>query len=344
MRKKDVVLMATISSYESLKNPSRTDLKQFSELLEPLFRASSDDARREAAAVLSQCKAMPQPVALFLASQPIHIAALFLSRSPAIDDQTLMIIARTQGGAHAKAIAKREDLSPQVLDFLVGLRETTKPEARQEVKSAALPVPLPVPLTVQGFEPFGPLPPVPELPKLDYEAIQSDIDRIEREEELRQRLRFLVREQEPVRAHPPVLSPIEPTQEALLVRFARLRQPRNFLHVLSHALVVSDDLGERILLDISGTQLATTLLALRLRDHEIEFVLCQFYPHLKQPQNETTRADQLIANLDLEQCKLRVAAWQRADFYTRYPDRPDSQMPDIANDDSALSQTRRIHT
>ncbi len=331
-RKKDVVLMATISSYESLPHPSRMDMKQFAELMEPLFRASSDDARREAAAVLSRCKVVPQPVALFIASQPIHIAALFLTRSPAIDDQTLMTIARTQGAAHARAIAGRDDLSPHVIDFLVGLRETTKP--------APKPAPEPAALRNREVEPPATRLQRPALPEFDPGFLPDEITRSEREEDLRQHLRFLVSRLEPVSARPPVLVPADPIQEALLVRFARLCQPRNFLHVLSHALDVSDALGERILLDLSGSQLATTLLALGLRAHEIEFVLTRFYPHLSQPQDETSRADQLIAGLSVDQCQLRVASWQRADFYTRYPQVSDQEMPDVANDDSAMSAVR----
>jgi len=114
--------MATITSFESLKRPSKSDLKQFSELLEPLFQASSEEARRQATAVLSQCPTLPPSVAFFLGSQPINIAAIFLTRSIAIDDATLITIAKTQGADHARAIARRENLSPSLVDMLVGLR------------------------------------------------------------------------------------------------------------------------------------------------------------------------------------------------------------------------------
>ncbi|MBN9269148.1 MAG: hypothetical protein J0J15_02670, partial [Mesorhizobium sp.] len=70
--------MATVSSFESLRFPSRSDLVQFGELFEQLYAASSDEARRQAVAALSRCPQVPQETALFIARQPIGIAAIFL--------------------------------------------------------------------------------------------------------------------------------------------------------------------------------------------------------------------------------------------------------------------------
>ncbi|RMI04537.1 hypothetical protein DA101_029465, partial [Sinorhizobium meliloti] len=83
-RLKDVVLMATVTGFESLRIPSRSDMKQFAELFEPLFLGSSNEARRQAAAALSQCPHVPEPVALLIGSMPISIAAAFLARATAI--------------------------------------------------------------------------------------------------------------------------------------------------------------------------------------------------------------------------------------------------------------------
>ena len=116
--------MATVTGFEGLRHPRRTDLKQFSELFDPLFSASSDEARRQAAAALSQCPHVPPSVALQIGNAPISIAAIFLTRSTSIDDATLLKVIRAQGQAHATAIARRDNLSVHVVDALVERRQT----------------------------------------------------------------------------------------------------------------------------------------------------------------------------------------------------------------------------
>ena len=95
VRTKDVVLMATVSSFEVMGQPGRHELRQFAELFEPVFRASSLEARRNAVAALARCAVLPDAVSWFLASQPVELAAIFLTRSPAIDDNMLIAIARS---------------------------------------------------------------------------------------------------------------------------------------------------------------------------------------------------------------------------------------------------------
>ena len=129
--------MATVTSFEALPHPSKSELRQFAELFAPLFAASSEEARRQAVAALSQCATVPRAVAYFIASQPISIAAPFLVSSPCLTDDQLITIARSQGGAHARAIVRREHLSPTVIDALVGLRHS-EPE-RKTAKTAGEP-------------------------------------------------------------------------------------------------------------------------------------------------------------------------------------------------------------
>ena len=47
-RNKDVVLMATVTSFQALSHPGKSELRQFAELFQPLFAGSSAEARREA--------------------------------------------------------------------------------------------------------------------------------------------------------------------------------------------------------------------------------------------------------------------------------------------------------
>lgn len=288
--------MATVTNFEDVPNPSRSDLRQFAELFRPLFIASTEDARRQAAAALSQNPNVPKPVALFIASQPIGVSAPFLIASPCLDDEMLMLIARTQGEAHARTIVRRENLSPTVIDALVGLRHA---------KPTIVPsVPMPEP------QPKAPSP--PPAPPFTAEEMRR-----EREERLRSELRDLVRHLNRPQEDRLGLRTLSTLQEALLIRFARTRETASFATALADALSASRWLAERILLDISGTQLATTLIGTGMMAADCAFVLERFYPHLgARDAAGMTQAEHLIAGLDADACGNRVEAWRRADSYT----------------------------
>lgn len=284
VRTKDVVLMATVSSFEVMGQPGRHELRQFAELFEPVFRASSLEARRNAVAALARCAVLPDAVSWFLASQPVELAAIFLTRSPAIDDNMLIAIARSHGAGHARAIAARDNLSVKVVDALVSLH--------------------------QGQE-MGRGLPAPEMPRPEAAPTSA-----EREEQLRLQLKSLVYRDTIARAeeHPDNL---EDVQQALLVRFARLRQSRDFSQLLSNILGSSLWLTNRIMLDLSGLQLATALISIKTQAEDGVFILKQFYPHLSAATGELSRADMLWSGLDAEDCLDRLLAWIRADDYTQ---------------------------
>jgi uncharacterized protein (DUF2336 family) len=297
---KDVVLMATVTGFEGLRHPRRTDLKQFSELFDPLFSASSDEARRQAAAALSQCPHVPPSVALQIGNAPISIAAIFLTRSASIDDATLLQVIRSQGQAHATAIARRDNLSVHVVDALVERRQTGAVPA----KTAAPPV---------QASPAAPA--APEAEQRQPEPLAQDMTtaKLLREEKLRGDLKSLARVARQAAPALPVIEPLNPLHEALLVRFARSGEANLFAASLSAALSSSPELGERILLDISGQQLATTLTALDMHTDDNLFVLSALYPDLAERLGGTTRGETLLASLSPESSRVRVQAWLQAD-------------------------------
>lgn len=291
--------MATVTGFEGLRHPRKSDMKQFSELFEPLFQSSSDEARRQAAAALSQCPHVPETVALQIGSAPISIAAIFLTRSTSIADATLIAIIRSQSPAHSTAIARRENLPPQVVDTLVERRQTLGSLAQQaRTVRASQP-------DLHSFEEAT----VPVAPARD-DMQQRQL----REENLRRELKTLAltNRQAPTA---PLLLPIDSLHEALLVRFARSGEANLFAASLSAALDASPLLGERIVLDISGQQLAATLNALSLNRIDQLFVLQALYPHLGERIGGTTRADVLIDTTNPVTSRERVEAWLRADRY-----------------------------
>ena len=289
--------MATVTSFEELDHPGKSELRQFAELFAPLFEASSDEARRQAVAALSRSPNVPSAVAFFIACQPITIAAPFLSASPCLDDETLIAIARTQGVDHARAIVRRDNISPAVVDALVGLRH-----ARVPAKTAAEPAVQP-----------QPQPPAPE-------SVAPADERLAREEALRSTIKHLARQQSASLEDRLGLRTVSPVQEALLVRFARGREADAFATTLADTLSASRWLAERIMLDISGHQLGTTLKGIGMPQAEALFVLERLYNHLQEEIGGTTRSAILWQQLDENECGRRLEAWRRADRYT-YADR-----------------------
>ncbi|SSC69745.1 unnamed protein product [Ciceribacter sp. T2.26MG-112.2] len=336
------MLMATVTSFEALQFPTRNELRQFAELFSPLFHASTEEARRQAVSALSQCPNVPSAVALFIASQPISIAAPFLVSSPCLSDDLLIMIARTQGTAHARAIVRREQLSPTVIDALVGLRHSEPPRdaARAGTSEAAADAGAATqPPARSAHAPAGPAPakrssarsakgaeppkagaPVSSSQPQPAAAASVAIDSTAaREEELRDQIRRLAAHVSRPASDRLGLRTITPMQSALLVRFARNREGGAFATTLADVLSSSRWLSERILLDISGRQLATTLLGVGMEAEEAVFVLEKLYPHLAKPATGTTRAEQLWNGLIAVECEERIETWRRADSYTFRP-------------------------
>ncbi|OLP47873.1 DUF2336 domain-containing protein [Allorhizobium taibaishanense] len=358
--------MATVSSFESLDHPRKSDLTQFAILFQPLFHSSSPEARREAVAALSQSANVPQAVAFFIASQPVAICAPFLIASPCLADDQLITIARTQGKAHADAIMRRDNLSPAVIDALAGLRfvdpkptragpqqadavPTKAPEIAPDMAPELMEAPPRIirmrpdhttsDADMQATSAAELAPTQAEMPAsaeaAATEAPSTEIDageaepilltpveagRAEREEALRQTLKALDRHLHRQDQDRLGLISLTPVQAALLVRFAREGETSAFASALADALSSSRWLAERILLDTSGQQLATTLAGLAVDIPDMVFVLTRLYPHLSQLQHGEPRVARLIAGLDARNCERRIDTWLRADRYTYQTD------------------------
>lgn len=302
--------MATVTSFEGLDHPSKSELRQFAELFAPLFQASSDEARREAVAALSQCRTVPPAVAAFIACQPISIAAPFLAASPCLDDETLTMVARTQGSAHARAIVRRDNLSPAMIDALVGLRHAGNAAQKPSVNTEVKPAPAAEhTLPVEAAAPVKPTPVAEHRP-----AAEADNG-----ERLREKIKQLARQISRPADDRLGLRTLTQLQEALLVRFARTREPHHFATTLTDALSASRWLSERIMLDLSGRQLALTLTGLGMGHEDAITVLTGLYPHLAKKSAGALRAETLLVELDPAECHDRVEAWRRADSYTFSP-------------------------
>ncbi|THV38382.1 DUF2336 domain-containing protein [Rhizobium rosettiformans W3] len=306
--------MATVTSFQALSFPGKSELRQFAELFQPLFAGSSMEARREAVAALSRSPNLPLSVAAFIASQPISIAAPFLASSPALSDDMLIMIARTQGADHARAIVKRERLSPTVIDALVSLRHALPPRPEKAKVEETKVEPL------QKIAPssFDKVMADLEMSDLSGAVAPQKIvpEPVAREEALRQTIKRMAYQQRPPREDRLGRRQATPVQTALLVRFARAHDGGFFATTLADMLSSSRWLAERILLDISGRQLATTLAGVAMDDRDAVFILEHIYPHLARRENDASRAETLLFGMDPDQAEARIDSWIRADRYT----------------------------
>jgi uncharacterized protein (DUF2336 family) len=379
-RKKDVVLMAAVSSFESLTRPCREDYVRFSALFPNLFQNASQEARRTAAAALSRLEFVPAEIVEMLVNQPVEIAAPFISHYDALPESCLARAIARHGAGHARATARRAHISHAALVALWGLRD---PSVDRALKLRGLTVD-----SVFGAE--------IEIPALDaLEAMASNrvppLARLDElngtdaaSEGLRDVLRRMVAPDAPALADDrprPAAHHMSDLRDAFrdygpdsvrigldrkahldrMARFAANGNPDWFATALADAMGSGVSLAERIMLDLSGRQLATAMLALGAQRDVIVTALETYFPHLATVIAGRSRALGELEALDRDACVARLGAWQRADAYSRHMSDPatdqatdhaepseeadgswdDFEMPDASNDTGPADERRK---
>lgn len=339
--RKDAVLMAAISGLEYLDRPSRQDMARFSKLFLPLFEAASIQTRRTAAAALSRLPRVPDDVAEHLINQPVEIAAPFIAHFAGLKESALERAVALNGAPHARAAARRSDLSPKAIASLRALGDPS-------VESL---------LVLRGL--------IPDPAKQGSPSIEARYERLAKaelrtvetppldpSETLREQLRALALRTPAAaaeRAKPgynaPLNRPVGQRKKAVeqqatssgkttagtsaatlrrladarlhqLAKYAKPDHESWFATALADAMQTSYALAERIMMDLSGRQLATALIALKAPPETTKAALESFFPHLSKPSTLQTQANDLMSDLDPQACEERLSAWQRADRYT----------------------------
>lgn len=300
-RRLDLVLMATVTNFEGLAHPTNHELRQFAELFAPLFREAGADTRRMAVAALSRCAAVPAAVVRLIAEQPIDVAAPFLVNSTALDEGTLSEIIAGGDRLVARAIARRKALSPRTVADLAAGGDSI---VMRSLKVRRL---------------------LPAASNADERA------RLAREETLRQRLRALAgdRPHEGAPSGPEPARPrARPVQVRRMIGFAESREPAYFVTVLADVLDCSFQFAERIMLDISGRQLAETLVAVGVDRPSARVALESFFPHLGRRDGGERRSEILLRKCDggeaAEWLMRRVQADRAERAFARAPQLDDS--------------------
>lgn len=285
--RRNAVLLATVSSFEGIIAPTSGELRQFRDLFIPLFATADIEAKRTAAAALSRHPNVPREVTAVIVSEPLDVAAPYLVHATCLDADDLIAILRHRPDL-ARAIARRNALPAAVLEHLhatgdEGLRRT---------------------LTLRGFI----------APQENADRETSERPEIsEREEQLRERLRQMAHGPDwPDQIRPLPIRLAGETEERML-QHARAGEVDYFATVLADALQASFALAERIMLDVSGRQLAETMVALGMRYPNITVVLEALFPHLARQIGGERASLSLLHDCAYGECLSRIEAWRRAD-------------------------------
>ncbi len=124
--KAERLFRASITAFCSLTRPSRRDATQLQDLTLPLLDRIPAEARRYAAAVLSECPALPPDLVKRLCEDSIDVAAPLLIKSAALSDIDLIALIGRHGEGHARAIGRRQDLHPTVAALAAAVEKTAQ--------------------------------------------------------------------------------------------------------------------------------------------------------------------------------------------------------------------------
>lgn len=285
----DASFLAAIAGFEALRHPTALDHRQFSNLFLGLFPHTQDQTKRTAAAALSRLTVLPESVAVTIANQPVSIAAPFLAFSNCANDRILLEVIGRHGVTHGRAISRRKALSKPVVSALVALDDIAV------IRSLMVRGSLAMDGTVES-------------------GTQPDL-RMQNEEALRIRLKDMAVQKRSSNMETGNAGNKD-TLGKLLVMQARGPNALRFADCLALALRSNTSLTDRIMLDLSGHQLATALQALCVGDKHAQAVLEGVFPQLTREVNGVPHSKRLLDACDREESIKKVDAWRRANEKT----------------------------
>lgn len=241
--KAERLFRAAISAFCSLTRPSRRETAQLEDLVLPLFDQVSAEARRQAAAALSENPYAPTTLVRRLADEIPSTAAPLLVRSPVLGDVDLIALIGRHGAGHARIIGRRDHLNPTIAALVRALEQQES-------------------TIVAEASPGGPRPHTidPRTSPIHLAA-----------EAARHQLREMMR---PVGANTPGEQPM-PTAQSIprLVVMALTGRSAFFQAALAEELKIPLDRARRITDAATGGDLISALRALRLSEEQA-FLVC----------------------------------------------------------------------
>ncbi|MCP1198145.1 hypothetical protein [Notoacmeibacter sp. MSK16QG-6] len=118
----DELFRQAVGTFAALSRPSGHEIRQLETLALALYERTGTEARRYAAAVLSERSRVPRGLLLKLALEPVSISAPLLSRTHALSTRDWLHIIKQTDIEHGRVIARRSDLPTAVRAILTHLQ------------------------------------------------------------------------------------------------------------------------------------------------------------------------------------------------------------------------------
>lgn len=137
----DELFRQAVGTFAALSRPTSHEIRQLETLTLALYERTGTEARRYAAAVLSECKRAPRRLLLQLAVEPVSLAAPLLMRTNALSTRDWLHIIKQTDLDHGRVIARRSDLPTAVRAVLTHLeRRASATEEPSDQGAASVPV------------------------------------------------------------------------------------------------------------------------------------------------------------------------------------------------------------
>lgn len=250
---------AAVTAFCSLTRPSRREVAQLEDLTLPLFDTVSADSLRYVAAALSECDFAPPALVRRLCEEDADIAAPLLMRSQVLTDVDLLALIGRHGESHARAVARRETLSPVIAGVV---------QSFDAAAGAQIPLQEDMPASLLPEK-------VTEMLEVEEGRTGETTAKPAAADAARERLRAMMR---------PVAGSAEPAPAPQLDSYAKLRETALTGHLPFFQTALADALGidfrvaRRITEEQGYGTLATALKALQLGEDRAFVIAAAVFP------------------------------------------------------------------
>lgn len=114
----DGLFRAAVSAFCAIPRPSANEIRQLDDLSLGLYGSVSREGLRYAATVLSKCSSVPPGLLRRLCDEPVDISAPLLIGYRALTDIDLIGLISRHGLSHARVIARRKNINPDIANFI----------------------------------------------------------------------------------------------------------------------------------------------------------------------------------------------------------------------------------
>lgn len=287
---------AAVSAFCSLTRPNRRDTIQLEDLTLAVYDGQTVEARRFAAAALSEAAPSLNRLIERLVEEPAEVCAPLLVRSDALPDALLVGLISRHGIRHARAIARRRELHPAIAGLIRALKILESYTQEQTVEEA-----LPQHIT----------PPIPaeDLPVFKAANADPKPERGAAAERMRERLRaFMLQPEE----KPNNLQALPGRNKAIArLRMTALSGNKPFFHTaLADALEIDFNVAASIADSAGYTLLIAAFKTLEMNEEQAFMITVAVFPTFFSHAESVRLFAERYQMLNLEAARDLVRGWK----------------------------------